>query len=357
MKVFASAIGQYDNVGDTVLRRAFLQAVRTAGDLHVYVGRQTTDQTDALGLTPDDVLHRDSASWRAELSRTMGRTPALYAFDTGETELERRFAQRYLRLAPLLAANRLRGGAAVHVGVGVRRSTVWRHPIAAVLQTCQLVAWRDELSRRVLGVGEVAPDWAFHLGADEAALRSDHPRPVLAVALRAGLPHDPRPEPDEAWVASVREMAERTGLEPVFAAQIGRDGDLAELLAKRVGGSALCWESARHTDAEAALRALYRRSAVIVSDRLHGLVIAATEGASPLALSSHPTDKAARTLAAVGLRAAVVDHRLTDAGAAVAAVEAAAARRPEVVDRVIEARHALDRLVARISALGGGKAA
>lgn len=352
MKVFASAVGQHDNLGDTVLRRAFLAAVRRAGQLHVYTGRHGEDQTSALGLHPDDVQVRTSAQWRAELGRTMGRTPALYAFDTGETELERAFAMRYLRLAPLLVANRLRGGRAAHVGVGVRRPTAWRHPISAVLRLCDEVTWRDEASHHWMRVGRVAPDWAFHLGASEAELRSDHPRDVMAVAVRASLPHDPRPEPGAAWAATAASAARDHGLRPVFAAQIGRDGDLARRLADAVGAEALTWESPHHASFEVRLRALYRRSAVVLSDRLHGLVIAATEGASPLALSTGELDKSARTLAAVGLRDSSTPHALPDPAAAAAAVGAAVARRPAVVDAVVRARTSLDSLSDAFASVG-----
>lgn len=352
MKVFASAVGQHDNLGDTVLRRAFLAAVRRAGQLHVYTGRHGEDQTSALGLHPEDVQVRTSAQWRAELARTMGRTPALYAFDTGETEVERAFALRYLRLAPLLVANRLRGGRAAHVGVGVRRPTPWRHPISAVLRMCDEVTWRDEASHRWMGVGRVAPDWAFHLGASEAELRSGHRRGVMAVAVRASLPHDPRPEPGAAWAATAAAAAAAHGLRPVFAAQIGRDGDLARRLAAEVGAESLTWDSAHHGRFEGRLRDLYRRSAVVLSDRLHGLVIAATEGASPLALSTGPLDKSARTLAAVGLRESHTPHGLPDAAAATAAVEAAVARREVVVDAVVRARTSLDAISDSFAAMG-----
>ncbi|TNM61075.1 hypothetical protein FHN55_17860 [Streptomyces sp. NP160] len=352
MKVFASAVGQHDNLGDTVLRRAFLRTVRRAGQLHVYVGRPGDDQVSALGLEADDVVVRTSSEWRAELRRTLGRTPALYSFDTGEKELERRFALRYLRTAPLLVANRLRGGASVHLGVGLRRATPWRYPMAAVLRLCQEVTWRDEHSHRWMGVGRTAPDWAFHEGASTEELRAQHPRDVLAVALRASLPHDRRPEPSSEWAHEVAAAAGSLGLRPVFTAQIGRDGELASRLADAVGAEAMTWGSAHHGEMEARLRPLYRRSAVIVSDRLHGLVIAATEGASPLALSSGPLDKATRTLAAAGLSEASVQHSPTSGAAVARALEGAVGRRSRVVESVIAARRELDRLSDAVAALG-----
>ena len=351
MKVFASAIGQHDNIGDTVLRRGFLDVLRSAGPLHVYVGSQGEDQLSALGLAEGDTLYRSSPEWRSALSGTFLRGPAVYAFDTGEAELTKPFAQRYLRLAPLLLANRVRGGSAVHVGVGLRRSTPWRHPIGAVLRLCDLVTWRDAFSREVVGLGSVTPDWAFRLGAGEAELRAEVPRDVLAVAVRSSLPHQPRPEPGEEWAEAVARLAEQQGLRPVFVAQIARDGDLAERLAKAAGGECLLWESAHHADFEARLRQLYRRSAVVLSDRLHGLVIAATEGASPVALAVDPLDKCTRTLAAVGLeRGTRVEPGLRDADAVLATARQV---RAQTVEAVLQARRRLDELAERVGALAG----
>lgn len=353
MKVFASALGQHDNIGDTVLRRGFLDVLRSAGPLHVYVGRQGDDQLSALGTRPGDTLYRSSPEWRTGLSTILRGEPALYAFDTGEAELSRPFAQRYLRLAPLLLANKVRGGASAHLGVGLRRSTSWRHPIGAVLRLCDVVTWRDARSRDLMRLGTVTPDWAFRTGSPAEALTADAPRDVLAVAVRSSLPHQPRREPGASWSTTVARIAEENGLRPVFVAQIGRDGALAETLAAAVGADALVWRSAHHGEFEARLRELYRSSAVVLSDRLHGLVIAATEGASPVALATDPTDKCLRTLATVGIaRNASVDPALEDATAASAVVASAARQRLHTVTSVLEARRRLDELADVVGGLG-----
>ncbi|WP_210479317.1 hypothetical protein [Naasia sp. SYSU D00948] len=353
MKVFASAIGQHDNIGDTVLRRGFLDAVRGAGPLHLYVGRQQEDQLSALGLREDDTLYRRSQEWRAKLSTTMGREPSVYAFDTGETELQRGFALRYARLAPLLILNRLRGGGAAHVGVGIRESTPWRHPIRGVLRLCDVVTWRDAHSRSVMGLGGISPDWAFRLGSTDADLRASLPIPrrKLAVAVRASLQHAQKSEPSARWTEAVAELADRHGLEPVFVAQIRRDGPLADSLAERVGAQSLTWESGHHGAFEERLRALYRESAIVLSDRLHGLVIGATEGAVPLALSADPLDKSTRTLAAAGIRNASVDPELATGGAD-EMMARALTRRAEVARAVEEARRALDAVATAIARIG-----
>ena len=344
MRVFVSAVGQHDNVGDTVLRRPYLDALRSVGRLHVWIGAQTDDQLGGLGLRDGDVAVRSSTAWRRDLASSAGREPFLYGFDTGETELRRPFAARYARLAPLLAANRLRGGCAVHVGVGVRAGTRWRYPIRAALRVADLVTWRDRPSRRIMGLGEVVPDWAFATGAPARRLVVAGDRPLLAIAMRASLPHAPRTEPDDAWADRAGDLARTNGLTPVFTAQIGRDGPLAERLAARAGAEAVVWTDGDHAGMEARLRAVYRRSAAVLSDRLHGLVMGATEGAVPVVLADDPADKSVRTLDGAGIRGTGLDPALHRTAALPDLIQ----RRDEVVEAVLAARLRLDVLSTRI---------
>lgn len=349
--VLASAVGQYDNVGDTVLRRGYLDHLRSLGPLTVYVGDKSDDYVSGLGLQPEDRAVRDARSWRRTVSRQLLAGRGVYAFDTGETEVRRPFALRYLRLAPLLLAHRLRGGTAVLTGVGVRESHPWRRPIAAVLRLCRVVSWRDEASRRLMGLGEVTPDWAFALGADADVLRdASASRPLLAISVRQGLRHAARERPDDAWVATVRELASALGLEPIVVAQIERDGDLARDLAARLHCDAVVWLDDDHARQEARLRETYRRSAAVLSDRLHAVVIAATEGAVPVALSAGPMDKTTRTLAGAGIADTSVSRDLSDPDAALTVLRSALARRGEIVEAVIDARARLSALTERIAA-------
>lgn len=351
MTILASAVGQYDNVGDTVLRRGFLDHLRTIGPLRVYVGDKTEDYISGLGLQPGDEAVRDGKQWRSAVSRQLLTGDGLYAFDTGETEVQAAFAKRYLKLAPLLAVNRLRGGVAVQLGVGVRESTGWRHPISAVLRLCHLVSWRDDTSRRIMGLGTVTPDWAFALGSpDELLLDAGRPRPYLAIAFRQGLSHAARDKPTDAWVETVQRLAGELGLEPIVVAQIERDGPLASELADRLGCDALLWLDDNHARQEERLRSVYRDSAIVLSDRLHAVVIAATEGAVPIALSSGPMDKVTRTLEGAGIPRTSVTRTLDDPEAALATIRDALGRRPQIMAAVSSARVRLAELTATLRA-------
>ena len=355
MEVFVSAVGQHDNIGDTVLRRAYLDVVRPLGRLHVFVGDKPDGYVAGLRLDPDDVVHRSPGSWRAAVRDGLLRG-AFYGFDSGETEVRRAYARRYARLAPLLAVNRVRGGTAVQVGNGVRVSQPWRHPIAGVLRLADVVAWRDAYSHDLMGVGTVEPDWGFALGPDAATLRADDDRPLLGVAVRQGTGDVLREPPDAAWAARVGAVADGLGLTPVVVTQVGRDGPLGDRIARDLGVEHVAWADDDHATQEERLRDVYRRCAHVLSDRLHVVVVAATEGAVPVGLTA-PTapggapDKVARTLAAAGLTGTCLPRDLTDVDAAVTTL--AAVDRGAVVDAVLDARARLDRLADRIHSAAG----
>lgn len=358
MEVLASAVGQHDNVGDTVLRRAYLDTLRPLGRLHVLVGDKPDGYVRGLAPREGDVLHREPSSWRRAVSSALLRG-AVYAFDSGETELRAPYGQRYLRLAPLLLANRLRGGAAVQAGVGVREPRAWRVPIASVLRLCDVVAWRDAYTRDLMGVGTVAPDWAFALGTPSAELVADDgtDRPLLALGVRLDTPTR-RLELDDAWVARLRELADALGLRPVVVVPVARDTAPAERLAARLGAECVGFTDGDHVRQEERLRDVYRRSRLVLGDRLHAVVMGATEGALPVGLTrparpQAPPDKVARTLEAAGITGTCVPRDLADVMATRSALVAALARRAEVMDAVVTARERLDQLADEMHAAVG----
>jgi hypothetical protein len=348
MKIFASVLGQVDNVGDTVLRRAFLEALRPAGELQLFIGERDDSYLGALGLADTDRVFRSSATWRREISRTSLREASVYAFNAGEIEVRRSYAEQYLRLAPLLLASRLRGGHAVHAGFGIRRRSGWRVPIGMTLRLCDIVSWRDSESRAAMGVGRVAPDWAFAAGSSDDALTvgwNEEDRTLLAVSVRYN-----GDRPDATWTRSVRRLADQRGLGIVTVAQILRDGPLAEELAAELGGTAIVWDGPDHAAQEQKLRSTYRRTRLLVTNRLHAAVMGLTEGALPLALArsasggNRVTDKVTRSLAAAGITGVSVDAGLADAAVLDCIACDVLGRRDPILHHVVDARASLRRL-------------
>ena len=342
--VLVSARGQTDNLGDSVLRRGLLDALRPLGRLVVNVDGLPDGYVGALGLQAQDLLVRDRREW-ARRSAAGAWGGAVYGFNAGETYATGGYAGHLLKTAPLVTLSRLRGGAGLHVGLGIRAPhPFWGRVLNLGLLPCDVVAWRDADSRAWVGRGEVAPDWGYAFGSgDLTSARSGDDRPVLAVSLRGD-----RPAPGRVWTDTVRALASDRSLDVVVAPQVGRDLPRARELATDLGGELVAWDGGDHAAAEKVVRDIYRRASFVVSDRLHALVLGHTEGALPLGLAPGSADKLTRSLATVGATGVAFSTDGLAVAEAVARVDALDARRPELVDTVARARARLDGLRGRM---------
>lgn len=304
MKTMASGLGQVDNIGDTVLRRVFLDNLRGVAPLTVFVGNRQKDYLDALRLRPEDVLVTDKKKWRKSLASGLWSGDIVYGFNSGELEVDRLYAKFYARVAPLLWINKLRGGHAIHAGFGLRPPAgAWRHPIKLALRSCDIVAWRDGWSRDMMGIGFFSPDWAFSEGTPTAELLSEKTRrPYLSIALRYN-----RSLPSAEWLQALGGFAEKEQLQIRIVSQIERDQRIAEGLQKHTGGEIVSWADSNLWNQEQKIRTVYRDSEYIVSNRLHGLIIGYTEGALPIAVASSTEDKVARAFSSIGVSGNIVN--------------------------------------------------
>lgn len=296
---FAWATGQDDNIGDSLLRRPYLEWLRSCGELNVWVRDASEGFLPGLGLQPDDRVTRSFLRWigGAFISGLTRRT--YVALNAGEMTVSKRGAAKMLALAPVLLLCRVRGGGGVWVGSGVppHRSPVLASTYRLAARLCDPVRWRDQVSADQMGVGSVAPDWAFAVGTRSSEWVPHDQRDLLTVVLRGD-----RAFPDAEWWSWVLRLAERLGLTPAAVVQVRRDGEHAARAASEYGVEVVDWPpSDDHRQQEETVRQAYRRSAVTIGDRLHGLIVAATEGSIPLGWVPTSRGKIARHFDAVGI--------------------------------------------------------
>lgn len=292
--VFVHLSGQDDNLGDSILRKALLGALRTPGiRAHVRLSMQTSDYVAGLGLDDADALYSDRSHW---LAAARGATRPVFVLNAGEINLTR--GTTYPNALTVSEARNVVGrrGILIGAGMGVRSpDEALGAKFDPLIRNATVLSWRDHASRDAAGTGIVRPDWAFALGSDTAHWRERSARPWLAVTLRFD-----RPEPDGQWLRAVRSLASRTGTSVVTVAQVARDAPRAVRLAEALDGRYLMAESTRHDIVERHVRSTYAKSVAVVSDRAHALVVGATEGAYPVG-SAADAGKIARILGAAGL--------------------------------------------------------
>lgn len=293
--VFVNPSGQRDNLGDSVLRRPYLQALRTVGPLHVYVGNHR-DYISGLGLEPADVAYVRKAEWLLACLRTALKRRGHYALNAGEIVLNARYLLTALWQIPLLALTRAGGGRGIAWGIAKRaRPNSARIALNASLALCTDVTWRDADSATT-AKSRVMPDWAFSL--QSTVEREPKQAKFVALSFRGDRPELPTPA-----VEAIASFASARGLALIVVTQVRRDRAYARSLADVLRAEFVDWpDSVSHLDHEAVIRSVYSDSDCVISDRIHALIIGATEGAAPLGLSSTSDEKLRRTLAPVSAR-------------------------------------------------------
>lgn len=349
--VYVTATGQSDNLGDSLLRRGYLQALRTKGRLHVNLAGSNSDYISGLDLVLDDVVYESSRDWQMNLLGDLvrGRRPVL-ALNAGEARITASHAYLGTRMAVLASIVRAVKGDFVQAGLGVREApdVVPTRAVAWALGRASVVTWRDSVSFEAVGIGTVQPDWAFALEPMSAPARRD----LISISMRGD-----RPMPDDHWFRIVRTMAEQSGARIVLVSQVRRDDKRLSDIARHLGDDVevLGWPASQNHGARLDLMSTYySRSRAVVSDRLHALILGAIHGAAPVGLASDSAEKLRRTLSPAGLERWCFDSwQLPGVSEVVIPPEhivMAASERARV-----EARRAIDAIGARGSGAEGAR--
>ena len=342
--VFAVGRGQYENIGDIILRRPLLTWARQgAGRLHVYVGNSPAGYDQGLGVADGDVVYRSLAKWYLALLASAARGHASSVYKPGEIQLTLVGMKEHLVMLPAAILIRLRGGSVSRIGVGARnfaplpRALMW--PSNAI---SSLTRWRDDGTTAYLGFGASMPDLGFAEGmpdAELAAAMDDDGRDVMVVSLREDTEVAPRPYPDAQWLAGVRGFADARGLTLWVVTQVSVDDERSRRLARDLDAELLAWPTASgHAAQEERLRALYRRTLVAASDRLHVIIAAFTEGAAPVGLQLDDSDKVSRHFSTIGIDDIALNTSGLSADELVAGLERITSRRAAMIERLIAAR-------------------
>lgn len=274
-RIFVWLTGQRDNIGDSALRRAYAHALRDRGAVLAWAGDTREGYVSGLGLR-DDEIASSFRSWYVHLVRSAFRGRASFAFNAGEFVVTREYFFGLLAIAPWLMLVKLRGGRIIWLGAAVRNTLRgFTFPFTRLARTADLLRWRDTASSQILGVPAPSmPDWAFALPRQSLSRAR---RGYLAVCLRAD-----RGAPADEWIDALEDLAHRLDLQLITVTQVKRDAPLARKMAERWNCDVVEWQTDAHDDQERVVRDVYGGSAAVVSDRLHALIIASTEGAVPI---------------------------------------------------------------------------
>ncbi|MGL3151804.1 hypothetical protein ACSS7Z_15760 [Microbacterium sp. A82] len=335
-----SLTGPAGNIGDALIRRETLEWAReTSTELIAYTGSAPDVWLRQLGMPEGAVVLRSKRSvarWLWLLA-TAPRHPILI-FEAGEIPLDRGNEIRELVFLVETLITRLKGGIVVRPPRGIRAPS-WLpltiHRLAA--RASQITLWRDAATLSIARCGRLAPDIGFGSG-----IRGGQPwqeRSELLVSLRGT-----RPMPDEAWVRAVREYADRAGLTIRTIVQVREDEERARELADALGGTFEPWGTTDPLAQEELLRERYDGARMVISDRMHVLVLAALSGAVPVELVPRPTAKITEAFAAIGYHGLSLDAASGDTHEMTTFLDSQQDRAPETAACVHEAEKSLTRI-------------
>lgn len=297
--VFAWITGQTTNIGDSLLRRPYVAALVQIGPTELWVRRASADFLTGLDL-PDGIRVTHSFfGWYARLLKSAASRRTVLALNAGEVRVRPAIAVLMFAMGVGVSFVRLRGGVAVWLGGTVPASgrTGLLAPYRWVARRTALQVWREAGPSVRIVPGEVAPDWAFATGSPRSDWAGGESRTSIAFVVRGD-----RDYPSAEWLSWARRLIATRSLIPIAVVQVEADRDIARRLANDLGGEVLSWDpGVSHAAQEKLVRELYQRCLVVVGDRLHGLVLGATEGAIPLGWVEASGGKIAAHFDAAGL--------------------------------------------------------
>ena len=345
-ELFVVATGQDDNIGDAVLRREYFNRLREVGRLHLFVGPASADFLDALGLDQSDVVYASLRHWHSTAWKALIRGTVWFVDKPGELQLDAVTLNRQLKLLPLVLAVRARRGQVLRLGMAIKSiDPHYLIRIRSILRFSTRTFWRDTETSRAFGTGEAGPDWAF--GWDGLAhAASEKQRPCIALSYRGD-----RDQTSDMVLEAIGTYAREASCRLLVVTQVRRDGARSASLARRLKAELVAWPDDRSmADQELVIREVYRDCALVISDRLHALIVGMTEGAVPLCITDNGEPKVGRHLEAVGFDGSTI--RAEDAGQTlVEQIERQAGRREEVVESLRVAMSYLDNLTEQLKAL------
>lgn len=343
-RTFVSLTGPAGNLGDALIRRGTLDWARgTSDQLVVYTGEAPDVWLRQLGVPTDALVLRSKRSvprWLWMLATAPAR-PVL-VFEAGEVPLDRGNVLRELVFLLETLVVRLKRGVVVRPPRGIRAPTnpaTWLHARAARLS--QIALWRDQRSATIAGGGRTAPDIGFAAGVCTGLAWNE--REELIVSLRGTRPH-----PGDLWVDAVRATAAAGGLRIRTVVQVREDETRARELADDLGGVFEPWGDTHAVAQEELLRQRYDGARLVLSDRMHVLVLAALSGAAPVELVPSPSLKITEAFATIGLHKLSLDVSDADADGMRLFLQAQLRRTAEVSERVRDADARLARLEAEM---------
>lgn len=345
--VFVCLTGDYPNIGDALIRRRSLVWARPgAAPINAFVGRAPDIWCKQIGIQGNDTVFRqaDLFSWLIRLA--IAPRGSVLVLEPGEVDLRKNQYKWEMLVLIFTLLIWLRGGTVVRPPRAVRDPSRFLAKVHEIgVRVSKFSYWRDKESLRLIGHGQVAPD----IGFSEPKYGNEMgDRPYFTVSLR-GL----RETPSEEWFQAVQSIATSHHLSIVIVSQVRQDEARSKELGERLGAVVHNFEDRDDLTHETFLRTIYSRSLVVLSDRLHVLILAALGGAVPCEMVPQPSNKIQRHFATIEAEGISFNSSTASEADLIAFLEGILQRSHEIESKVIAAGRNLDAIETEIKANTG----
>ncbi|MFT4256220.1 MAG: polysaccharide pyruvyl transferase family protein [Pseudoxanthomonas sp.] len=285
-----SVKAQEDNLGDIEIRSVLLDWITSSGiDVLGYRNSMSDSYMEPFLAYPQIRWHENQLRLQASMLKALARgdrihfflAPGPQVFNSQPAEV----AKFFVSLANAKLAS-ISGGGAHVIGRAFRGSGASRRPTQALAKLAKTLAVRDPMSRECIGhLGNICPDLAFYPEKWDT-----QPKRYAVFCLRETDGLGPR-----SFDAAIT-AAKESGLDPVFVVQVRRDNALGTAIAAPLGIPVVRWDEQSHAQQLARVEEIYSQAAVVISNRLHGLILGARAGAVPIMVPAEGDTKLEQTL-------------------------------------------------------------
>jgi hypothetical protein len=291
--IFASVLAQHENLGDVLLRRQMVQYLGHHGRLHILGGSSPPDYVSCLNLPESAVIYASPGRWLTELARAAAHKRAVMVYSPGPQRLIDRPRILLSEGSRLLVTSLLRASGAPVIRLG--RSFEGQSALMTRLarRHTSLLSLSVTRDGRLKGHhnSHTLPDIAVSAGDPSPDFAGDR----LAVSLRFDRILD-----IPSFAKELSAVAEARGLQPTVVSQVTFDQERHDQLASLLGVSHVGTET-RTSLRIASVTNAYRGSALVLSNRLHALVMGLTHGAVPWLLDTGREQKVESAMQELGM--------------------------------------------------------
>lgn len=294
---FVCLTGDYPNIGDALIRRRSLAWARQDEQpVNAFVGRAPDIWCKQIGLTSADKLFRQADVWDWVVRLLKAPRRPLLVLEPGEVDIrDNQYKWEFFVLLFTIII-RAKGGIVVRPPRALRspgRIVKGIHGLGVLLS--QYSFWREAGSLSLMKTGTLAPDIGF--SEPRYGHGNSKSRKFLTISLRGA-----REMPSDAWYEALSSFAKAKNLEIAVVSQVRQDEERTSAIGHRLSGEIHNFDDRDDFEHEAHLRSIYSDSEVVLSDRLHVLILAALGGATPCEVVPNPSGKISSHFETVGLR-------------------------------------------------------